>query len=111
MTAPVEPLPTSRESFFAIYWDHAHATARFNACLLAGIPHDEINNTQLLSWDELLSFERPALRHAILKLIQLHDLNRKELARIRELNGSVPMSPKPVDGAKPDGKGNVQASG
>lgn len=87
MTAAAPPAP-SRESFFALYWDHVRQLPRLALLCMARIPKDRMMDFESRSWDELLECEREPIRAAILFLIECHDLTRQEAVRRRELQGS-----------------------
>jgi hypothetical protein len=70
--------PPSRESFYALYWDHARDLPRFSACMLAHFEGDEVSHITSMEWDHLPENDRVRLRAAILQLLEVHDLNRKE---------------------------------
>lgn len=71
MSARKQP---SRESFFALYWDHARDHMRGAICILAGVS----TNCCLFRWDELEEMERDRLGAQILTMVEVHDENRLE---------------------------------
>lgn len=79
----------SRESFFALYWDHVRSLPRLALMVMAKIPKDRMLDFESRSWDELLECEREPIREAILFLIECHDATRQEAVRRRELQGKV----------------------
>lgn len=87
MTAVVPA--TGYESFFALYWDHVRSLPRLAVLMLAKIPADKAPEFEARSWDELLEFERAAIRSAILDLVEYHEHTRHEAARRRELQGAA----------------------
>ena len=81
--------PPSRESFFALYWDHVRSLPRLAIMLLAKIPKEKAPEFEARAWDELLEDERNAIRAAIMDLIEFHDYTRQQAAHRRELQGKA----------------------
>lgn len=79
----------SRESFYALYWDHVRQLPRLALMVMAKIPKEHMLDFESRSWDELLECEREPIRTAILFLIECHDATRQEAVRRHELRGSV----------------------
>lgn len=86
MTATTKPKPT-RESYFAIYWDHARDLPRTALCTFAGFMSEEIALLVRDTWDELFEYQRARLRAALLQFLITHDQVRVETERSRELRG------------------------
>ena len=89
MTACATFVPPSRESFFALYWDHASDRARMELCLLAGFSSSDFSTLMTTPWDALTEWERVELRRSILAMLPLHDQVRAEVRRSRELRGAA----------------------
>ena len=87
MTHAPAPGAPSRESFFALYWDHARDVSRFNLCVLAGFPSADIPELQRQEWAALMIWERDKLRAALLQMVTLHAEVVAEAQRSRELRG------------------------
>ena len=87
MTACATFVPPSRESFFALYWDHARDRPRMELCLLAGFRSSDIPEILSTDWDALVEWERGELRLGILAMLPIHDATRAESQRSRELRG------------------------
>ena len=87
MTDTHAPVPPSRESFFALYWDHARDRPRMECCLLAGFASCDLRPITEMDWDRLTEWERVELRRAILSMLPVHDAVRAESQRSRELRG------------------------
>lgn len=85
MTA-TDPQP-SRESFFALYWDHARDLPRQSLCILARFHSSDIPMIVSHDWWALLDYERAQLRAAFMSLLAQHDEVRAEMERARELRG------------------------
>ena len=77
----------SRESFFALYWDHARDRPRMELCLLAGFSSSDFSELISTDWDALTEWERVELRRSILAMLPIHDATRAEGVRSRELRG------------------------
>lgn len=63
----------TRESFFALYWDHCRDFWKEHLCRTAKLS----GAYGLLQWDELTEAERPALRKEILEMVEIHEHNRR----------------------------------
>ena len=81
------PATPSRESFFALYWDHARDVSRFNLCVLAGFPSADIPELQRQEWATLMIWERDKLRAALLRMVTIHAEVVAEAERSRALRG------------------------
>lgn len=79
----------SRESFFALYWDHIRQLPRLALMCMAQIPKERMAEFDSRAWDELLECEREPIRAAILFLIECHDHTRQEAVRRREVQGAT----------------------
>lgn len=77
------PTPPSRESFFALYWDHARHWPRTATAMLAGFHSAEIAGLLDCEWSELLEYQRDKLRQAVLEMLTVHEQTRAEVARSR----------------------------
>ena len=86
MTAAAPSQP-SRESFFALYWDHARDVSRFSLCVLAGFPSADIPELQRQEWATLMIWERDKLRAALLRMVTMHAEVVAEANRSRALRG------------------------
>ena len=76
-----------RESFFALYWDHARDVSRFNLCVLANFPSADIPELQRQEWATLMIWERDKLRAALLRMVTIHTEVVVGAKRSRELRG------------------------
>lgn len=79
----------SRESFFALYWDHVRQLPRLALLCMAKVPKERMPEFDSRSWDELLECEREPIRAAIMFLIECHDITRQDAARRRDVQGKV----------------------
>ncbi len=86
MIAPASK-PPSRESFFALYWDHARDLPRLSLCILAKFNSSDIPMIVSRDWWALLTYERAQLRGAFVALLAQHDEIRVEMERSRGLRG------------------------
>lgn len=86
---PPRAAAPSRESFLALYWDHARSIARFNLCTLAGIPAADVPELVGNDWDFLTEWERAKLRRAVVDFLPIHDATRAAARRDRALRGEV----------------------
>lgn len=82
--ATATPPPISRESFFALYWDHARDLSLTTICCLAKINREYMTGLARTPWDELDEADRVKIRAAILELIEVHDHNRRIERACRE---------------------------
>lgn len=76
-----------RESFFALYWDHARDLPRMELCLLAGFSSNDFPTLMQTDWNALTEWERVELRLSILAALPLHDQVRAECVKSRQLRG------------------------